>query len=188
MLPVKELAADTGIGQNTFIPIALQSAFGDVQYPADICTVHIPVRGLRIEPAAYLRGNGRQFFQLVEDVYSCFLSDAYYLFHRFIVFRFNKSGCLCVRSDSFHSSRIRCARFFIIVRFCVFQPPLQDGLPTFNATIYGKLYDRTEVAVVGSPWQRLAPIFCIISIRTATDGNGTQDPTWTQQPAAGSVV
>ena len=45
-----------------------------------------PVRGLRIEPAAYLQGKGGQLFQLVEDVYSCFLSDAYYLFHRFIVF------------------------------------------------------------------------------------------------------
>lgn len=85
-LSVKELAADTGIGQNTFIPIALQGAFGNVQYPAYVCTIHIPVRGLRIEPAAYLQGKGGQLFQLVEDVYSCFLSDAYYLFHRFIVF------------------------------------------------------------------------------------------------------
>lgn len=151
MLPVKELAADTGIGQDAFIPIALQGAFGDVQYPADICTVHVTVRGLRLEPAAYLRGKDGQLFQLVEDVYSCFLSDAYYLFHRFIVFRFNKSGCLCVRSDSFHSSRIRCARFFIIVRFCVFQPPLQDGLPTFNA------YDIRQVVRSyggGSGWLR----------------------------------
>lgn len=85
-LPVKELAADTGIGQDAFIPIALQGAFGDVQYPAYVCTVHIPVRGLRIEPAAYLQGKGGQLFQLVEKMRSCLLPDAYYLFHRFIVF------------------------------------------------------------------------------------------------------
>jgi hypothetical protein len=89
MLPVKELAADTGIGQDAFIPIALQGAFGDVQYPADISTVYIPVRGLRIEPAAYLRGKGGQLFQLVEKMRSCLLPDAYYLFHRFMIFRFN---------------------------------------------------------------------------------------------------
>lgn len=58
MLPVKELAADTGIGQDAFIPIALQGAFGDVQRPTDISTVHVTVRGLRLEPAAYLRGKG----------------------------------------------------------------------------------------------------------------------------------
>lgn len=98
MLPVKELAADTGIGQDAFIPIALQSTFGDVQYPADICTVHVTVRGLRIEPAAYLQGKGRQLFQLVEKMRSCLLPDAYYLFHRFIVFRFNnRFVCVCDR-------------------------------------------------------------------------------------------
>ena len=97
-LPVKELAADTGIGQDAFIPIALQGTFGDVQYPADISTVHVTVRGLRIEPAAYLRGKGGQLFQLVEDVYSCFLSDAYYLFHRFMIFWFNNQFvCMCDR-------------------------------------------------------------------------------------------
>ena len=97
-LPVKELAADTGIGQNTFIPIALQGAFGDVQYPADISTVYIPVRGLRIEPAAYLRGKGGQLFQLVEKMRSCLLPDAYYLFHRFMIFRFNnRFVCVCDR-------------------------------------------------------------------------------------------
>lgn len=86
MLPVKELAADTGIGQDAFIPIALQGAFGDVQYPAYVCTVHVCIRYMRIEPAAYLRGKGGQFFQLVEKNRSCLLPDTYYLFHRFIVF------------------------------------------------------------------------------------------------------
>lgn len=96
MLPVKELAADTGIGQDAFIPIALQGAFGDVQYPADISTVYIPVRGLRIEPAAYLRGKGGQLFQPVEKMRSCLLPDAYYLFHRFMIFGVQQSVCLCV--------------------------------------------------------------------------------------------
>lgn len=97
-LPVKELAADMGIGQDAFIPIALQSAFGDVQYPTDICTVHVTVRGLRIEPAAYLQGKDGQLFQLVEKMRSCLLPDAYYLFHRFIVFRFNnRFVCVCDR-------------------------------------------------------------------------------------------
>lgn len=41
---------------------------------------------------------------------------------------------------------------------------------------------------MASPWQRLAPVSCTIYTQVATDGNGTQDPTWTQQPAAGSVV
>lgn len=101
MLPVKELAADTGIGQDAFIPIALQGAFGDVQYPADISTVYIPVRGLRIEPAAYLRGKGGQLFQPVEKMRSCFLPDAYYLFHRFMIFGVQQSVCLYVRSGVF---------------------------------------------------------------------------------------
>jgi len=97
-LSVKELAADTSIGQDAFIPIALQGAFGDAQYPADISTVHVTVRGLRIEPAAYLRGKGGQFFQLVEKNRSCLLPDTYYLFHRFIVFRFNnRFVCMCDR-------------------------------------------------------------------------------------------
>lgn len=140
-----------GIGQDAFIPIALQSAFGDVQYPADICTVHVTVRGLRIEPAAYLQGKDGQLFQLVEKMRSCLLPDAYYLFHRFMIFGVQQSVCLYVRSGNFHSSRIRCARFFIIVRFCVFQLPLQDGLPTLNA------YDIRQVVRSygsGSGWLR----------------------------------
>lgn len=84
-LSVKELAADTGIGQDAFIPIALQGAFGDVQYPAYVCTVHVCIRYMRIEPAAYLQGKGGQLFQLVEKMRSCLLPDAYYLFHRFMI-------------------------------------------------------------------------------------------------------
>ena len=70
-------------------------------------------------------------------------------FHRFLV---QQSVCLYVRSGDFHSSRIRCARFFIVVRFCVFQLPLQDGLPTLNA------YDIRPVVRSyggGSGWLRL---------------------------------
>ena len=114
-------------------------------------SMYVTVRDLRIEPAAYLQDKNGQLFQLVEDVYSCFLPDAYYLFHRFMIFGVQQSVCLCVRSYDFHSSRIRRARFFIIVRFCVFQTPLQDGLPTRNA------YDIRQVVRPfggGSDWLR----------------------------------
>lgn len=119
MLPVKELAADTGIGQDAFIPIALQGAFGDVQRPTDISTVHVTVRGLRIEPAAYLRGKGGQLFQLVEKMRSCLLPDAYYLFHRFIVFRFNnRFVCVCDRVFSLIADSVRpvfhCSAFLCV--------------------------------------------------------------------------
>lgn len=68
-------------------------------------------------------------------------------FHRFLV---QQSVCLCA-IGCFHSSRIRCARFLIVVRFCVFQPPLQDGLSTLNA------YDIRQVVRSyggGSGWLR----------------------------------
>ena len=80
------------------IAVALQVAFGNVQQSAHVRAVDSAVRGLRIEPAAYLQGKGGQLFQLVEDVYSCFLSDAYYLFHRFMIFWFNNQFvCVCDR-------------------------------------------------------------------------------------------
>lgn len=68
-----------------------------------------------------------------------------------MIFGVQQSVCLYVRSCDFHSSRIRRARFFIIVRFCVFQAPLQDGLPTRNA------YDIRQVVRLfggGSGWLR----------------------------------
>lgn len=72
-------------------------------------------------------------------------------FPSFHCFSVQQSVCLYVRSGNFHSSRIRCARFFIIVRFCVFQLPLQDGLPILNA------YDIRQVVRSygsGSGWLR----------------------------------
>ena len=81
--PVEELAAYVGVRQNPFVPVALQGAFCNVQQSAHVRAVDSAVRGLRIELLPYLPRKGGQFFQPVEDVYSCFLPDANHFFHRF---------------------------------------------------------------------------------------------------------
>ena len=81
--PVEELAAYVGVRQNPFVPVALQGAFCNVQQSAHIRAVDSAVRGLRIELLPYLPRKGGQFFQPVEDVYSCFLPDANHFFHLF---------------------------------------------------------------------------------------------------------
>ena len=105
-----------------------------------------------------------------------------------MIFGVQQSVCLYVRSCDFHSSRIRRARFFFLLRFCVFQAPLQDGLPTQRLRYTASCTIVRKWQWLASPWQRLASVSCTISTWRATDSNGTQDPTWTQQPAAGSVV